>query len=291
MINPVTGKNFQPSWRIAEFLPEAMAFYQAVEARLGERFWHPHPVLRLAADPKNWEKIRGKLPADDVAPWVIGEVTPPDVRWVGAVEVRGGGRLDVRSFLDASRRFFGERGLYRVESVDFGSKSTACRIWCEGAAGLMLGRPAPHRCAKGEILTLKAEGWDDSRIRIGNRGWLIPLGDSVFKVGATYEWDELDECPTETGRSQVGDIARALMDDRFTVIAHEAGIRPILRRSEPLIGEIAGEWFFNGLGSKGSLYAPGVAHRLTDCLLDGSRPDPELDLQAFLDTLKCDGDS
>ena len=89
MINPVTGKNFQPSWRIAEFLPEAMAFYKSVEDRLGTKFWHPHPVLRLAADPKNWEKIRGKFSAEDVALWVIGEVPPPDDRWVGAVAVRG----------------------------------------------------------------------------------------------------------------------------------------------------------------------------------------------------------
>ena len=291
MINPVTGKNFQPSWRIAEFLPEAMAFYQSVETRLGARFWHPHPVLRLATDSKNWDKIRGKLSADDVAPWVIGEVAPPDDRWVGAVEVRGGGRLDVRAFLDASRAFFAERGSYRNAAVEFPAASSSRRIWCEGAAGLLLGRPAPHRCAKGEILTLRAAGWDETHIRIGNRGWLIPIGGGVFKVGATYEWDDLDELPTGNGRLAVESIARALMDECFEVIGHEAGIRPILRRSEPLIGEIGGEWFFNGLGSKGSLYAPGIASRLTACLLDGARPEPELDLGVFLESLKTHGES
>jgi glycine/D-amino acid oxidase-like deaminating enzyme len=291
MINPVTGKNFQPSWRIAEFLPEAMAFYGSIEARLGVKFWHPHPVLRLAADPKNWEKIRGKLSADDVAPWVVGEVTPPDDRWVGAVAVRGGGRLDVKAFLDASRDFFRASGHYSQAEVDFLTASSSRRVWCEGAAGLLLGRPAPHRCAKGEILTLRAEGWDETQIRIGNRGWLIPIGGGVFKVGATYEWDELDELPTEAGRAAVEAIAVSLMDERFEVIDHEAGIRPILRRSEPLIGEIEGEWFFNGLGSKGSLYAPGIARRLTACLLDGARPEPELDLGVFLESLKAHGES
>lgn len=291
MINPVTGKNFQPSWRIAEFLPEAMAFYESVEARLRTKFWHPHPVLRLAADPKNWEKIRGKLSAADVAPWVIGEVTPPDGRWVGAVAVRGGGRLDVKSFLDASRDFFQASGHYRQAEVDSLTASSSRRVWCEGAAGLLLGRPAPHRCAKGEILTLRAEGWDETRIRIGNRGWLTPIGDGMFKVGATYEWDELDELPTKAGRAAVESIAVSLMDGHFEVIGHDAGIRPILRRSEPLIGEVGGEWFFNGLGSKGSLYAPGIARRLTACLLDGADPEPELDLGLFLESLKTHGDS
>jgi len=291
MINPVTGKNFQPSWRIDEFLPEAIRFYQALESRLGVSFWHPLPILRLASDAKGWEKFRAKLSLPEVATWAAGEVSPPDDRWLGAVEIRGGGRLDVKGFLDASRRFFFERGLYRQATVDCSSASSSQRIWCEGADGLLLGRPAPHRCAKGEILTLRAEAWDESQIRIGNGGWLIPLGAGVFKVGATYEWNELDECPTLKGRARVEEIARSLMDGQFTVMAHEAGIRPIIRRSEPLIGQVDGEWHFNGLGSKGSLYAPGMARRLTDCLLDGTEPEPDLDLRVFLNSLKPHGDS
>ena len=30
LINPITGKNFEPSWRIAEFYPQAMAFYRSL---------------------------------------------------------------------------------------------------------------------------------------------------------------------------------------------------------------------------------------------------------------------
>ena len=138
---------------------------------------------------------------------------------------------------------------------------------------------------------MRAEAWNDSRIRIGSRGWLIPIGDGIFKVGATYEWDELDELPTKDGRAAVESIARALVNEQFEVIGHEAGIRPILRRSEPLIGEVEGEWFFNGLGSKGSLYAPGIARRLTACLLDGAEPEPELNLGLFLESLRTHGES
>ncbi|HEY9156184.1 MAG TPA: FAD-dependent oxidoreductase, partial [Opitutaceae bacterium] len=47
LINPVTGMRFEPSWRIDEFLPEAIAFYESLERTLGERFWHPLPVVRL----------------------------------------------------------------------------------------------------------------------------------------------------------------------------------------------------------------------------------------------------
>lgn len=286
MINPVTGKNFQPSWRIAEFLPEAVEFYQRLEQRLGGVFWHPLAVLRLASREADWEKIRGKLSDPEVARWVVDEVPPPEDRWVGAVEVKGGGRLDVRGFLDASRAWFAESGFYHQAEADPGSPEDRQGIWCEGAAGLIAGRPGQHRCAKGEILTLRAEGWEESRIRVGDGGWLIPLGGDLYKVGATYVWDVLDATPTEKGRRQVEDIAHRLAPGPFEVIGHDAGVRPILRRSQPLIGPLGDGWFFNGLGSKGSLYAPGVAQRLAEWMLDGTEPDPDLDLRQFLANVK-----
>ncbi len=280
MINPVTGKNFEPSWRIAEFLPDAMAFYHRVEERIGCKVWHPLPVLRLAGNDKEWQKMLAKLERPEVAPWVVGEVPAPD-GWAGAVEVRGGGRLDTRAFMDGSRRFFEELGCCQTGEVSTENFHPG-EIRCEGAAGLIVGHFGPSRCAKGEILTLRATGWDERAIRIGAGGWLVPLGEGIFKVGSTYEWDELDDLPTAKGRLRVEEIAARLGGDGFEVINHEAGVRPIMRRSEPLIGPVGnGAWMFNALGSKGSLYAPGMAARLADWLVDGIEPEPEVDFREF----------
>lgn len=277
MVNPITGKNFEPSWRIAEFLPEALAFYAEVEELICRQVWYPFPVLRLAGSDKEWRKIVSKLDSPDVAPWVAGEIAAP-CGWVGAVEVRGGGRLDTRAFLDGSREFFEKLGYYRMEEFH-----SAEAIRCDGAVGLMSGRYGPHRCAKGEILTIRAAGWDESRIRIGAGGWLVPQGGGLFKVGSTYEWNELDDLPTAAGRLRVEEIANRLGGEAFEVVAHEAGVRPILRRSQPLIGPLGdGSWMFNALGSKGSLYAPGMARRLAEWLIDGTAPEPEVDIRLFL---------
>lgn len=282
MVNPITGKNFEPSWRIAEFLPEALAFYGEVEKIIGLQVWYPFPVLRLASAEKEWRKIASKLELAEVTPWIIGEVPAP-AGWVGAVEVSGGGRLDTRAFLDGSRVFFETLGCFRVDDIsdrDFQRN----QIRCEGAAGLCAGRYGPHRCAKGEILTLRASGWDESRIRVGTGGWLVPQGGGVFRVGSTYEWNELDELPTANGRLRVEEIASRLGGEAFEVIGHDAGIRPILRRSQPLIGPmIGGGWMFNALGSKGSLYAPGMSRRLAEWLIDGTEPEPEVDIRVFLE--------
>lgn len=282
MVNPITGKNFEPSWRIAEFLPEALAFYGTVEGRIGRKLWYPFPVLRLAGSEKEWRKIVSKLEAPDVAPWVSGEVVAPD-GWAGAVEVRGGGRLDTRTFMEGSREFFEGEGCFLLGDVS-GEEIQPYEIRCEGAAGLLGGRYGPHRCAKGEILSLRAAGWDESHIRIGAGGWLVPQGGGVFRVGSTYEWNELDELPTAKGKLRVEEIAGRLGGEAFEVISHEAGVRPILRRSQPLIGPMTGGgWMFNALGSKGSLYAPGMARKLADWLLDGAEPEPEVDFRIFLE--------
>ena len=271
LINPVTGKNFEPTPRIAEFLPEALEFYQKIEERFSMPMWHPLPILRLAGDEREWLKMLAKRERPDVACWLVDEGAPRSMDgWLGAMELNGGGRIDTRSFLDTSREFFREHGIYQHEEITPDDSSP--HIWCDGSAGLILGRHGPHRCAKGEILTLRSAHWNPSHIRIGAGGWLVPLGNGLFKAGSTYEWDQLDESPTTEGREKVLSIARRLTGEGdIEVIAHEAGIRPILRRSEPSIGPLGdGDWMFNGLGSKGSLHAPGMARRLADLITAGT---------------------
>jgi glycine/D-amino acid oxidase-like deaminating enzyme len=266
LINPITGKNFEPSWRITDFYPRAIAFYRSLEEKFGLTLWHPLPVLRLASSEKEWAKISAKLDLTEVRPWV-GTARAIPKSFLGGVELVGGGWLDTQKFLQLSADHFRELGL----SVETGNP----RIRCEGAAGLIGGSMGAHRSAKGEILTVRAD-WPETHIRIGAGGWLVPIGGGCFRVGSTYDWDNLDEQATPAGCERITIIAAKLGGADFEVIAHVAGIRPILRRSQPLVGkDESGDWVFNGLGSKGTLYAPGMAAMLADWILDGVRPAPE----------------
>jgi glycine/D-amino acid oxidase-like deaminating enzyme len=114
----------------------------------------------------------------------------------------------------------------------------------------------------------------------------VPLGDDCYKVGATYDWDTLDANPTSPGRAFLESIARDIGGPEFRVVAHEAGIRPILRKSQPVIGPMAdGSVVFNGLGSKGALCAPLISNRLADWLIDGREIEEELSTQAYFANL------
>jgi len=268
LINPITGKNFNASWRLADFLPEAERFYGRVAEVLGRQLWFQLPVWRMVGE-KEWTKIGAKL--DEARDWI--ERVEEDVSgWRAAVVLRGGGRVATRAFCDGTREFFAE--------ARNDAEQDAQEVLCEGAAGLIAGRLGRHRCAKGEILTVRANAWKNDRIVIGGGGWLVPMGEGIFKAGSTYVWDRLDGQSTVEGRARVEEILRVLGGEDFEVIAHEAGVRPIVRKSQPVIGGLPdGRVVFNGLGSKGSLYAPGVSARLNAWLSDGVQIEADLDLR------------
>ena len=269
LINPVTGQNFSPSWRLGEFLPEAVDFYRRVGEVLGTRLWFPLPVWRMVGE-KEWKKVSGKLAG--ATEW-IERVVEDVPGWRAAVILKGGGRVATRDYCERTREFFAP--IRREAEQD------ELSVLCEGAAGLIAGRLGPHRCAKGEILTVRAE-WPEDRIAIGGGGWLVPLGQGIFKAGSTYVWDPLDGKPTTEGRKRIEEILGLLGGGAFEVIAHEAGIRPIVRKSQPVVGPLDdGRVVFNGLGSKGSLYAPGVAARLNGWLSGESDLEPGFDIACF----------
>ena len=273
LVNPVTGKNFEPSWRISEFLPEALDFFGEVEKELEMSFWTPLRVHRLVNE-KDWRKVEKKLELPEVAAWVDRVETDVD-GWKAVVVLNRGGRFDAPGFCAASRKYFSDR---RLPEPGEGRV-----VRCEGAAGLIDGRLGEHRCAKGEILTVRIPGQHEDRILVGAGGWLVPIGDGLFKAGATYEWDELDNRPTAGGRERVMEILHRLGAGNFEVVAHDAGVRPIVRRSMPLIGDLGdGSAVFNGLGSKGSLYAPGVARRLAEWLVEGVEIEDDLEVGRWL---------
>lgn len=281
LINPITGKHFEPSKNFPSALPAATSFYRKVAGAITENHWHPLRLVRLADQKAEWEKIQSKLQRPDVRPWIESIQSSPPAGWIGAVTLRGAARLDTRGFLDASRDYFLQRGFFsnRVWDPATTTHSATKTVLCDGAAGILTGRTGQHRCAKGEILTIRMKRPVD-HIRIGAGGWLVPVGPHEAKVGSTYEWNRLDNEPTEDGLEILLAKAGRLCDCTFDVIAHEAAIRPILRRSEPLIGLLdSGHWAFNGLGSKGSLHAPSTAAVLADCLLTGAEPPAEMNLR------------
>lgn len=287
LINPVTGKSWSMSWRYAEFFASAREFYREVEPLLGEVFFHELAVARLFGASER-PKVEARLDNCELEHREVA-LAPP-WRAEHAWEITGAARLDSPGFITASREFFRRHGRYRQATADaLGAVAgvTAARsVFCEGAVGLLGGMASclPSRCAKGEILTIAIPGLDETRLVVGNGGWLVPVGNGRYKAGAPYQWDAFDDVPSAAGRAWVERLLAGLLDLPFEVLEHVAGIRPIVRQSQPVIGPLAGRSsviVFNGLGSKGALYAPGTAAKLAAWLLDGAPIEEELALESL----------
>ena len=278
LVQAVTGKNCTVSWRYKEFVAEAEPFYREIETILHDQFWFPLEVLRLIF-PHEEKRMIGKLFSGESLAWVKGE--RHDHAWptAKAYILHGAARMDVPKFIRATRAFFDSHGL--IDSTDHAiAKTSDITVWCGGAAGLLRQQPIVwrQRCAKGEILTIRAHGWQQTRLVVG-RGWMVPIGDDCYKVGATYDWDSVATGTTKEARTYLEKLATELAAGDYEVIAHEAGIRPIVRKSQPVIGPLPDDprqVVFNGLGSKGSLCAPTVSRQLAEWLISGAMIDEDL---------------
>lgn len=299
LITTLAGKGMNPAWRQAEYLPRAIDYYQELEKRSGAQLFYPHPVLRLFSDEKERSKFERK--AESVAQWVAEKAPIIDQQQLrsnfGGFEMQHGGRLDTLAYLKVVRELIEKSAHYReldfserdVEFTELGVcwKDVRAKqlILCQGFEGLKAGwfSYLPHRSAKGEMLTVKVDGLDASRI-LSRNGWMVPLGDGLWRAGATYDWQPLDVEPSETGRKSVETKVADFTALPFSVEAHEVGVRPIIQRSQPVIGmhrEVPQLGFFNGLGSKGVITSPCVAEHFADYLCGDKELDPELALARF----------
>ncbi len=94
---------------------------------------------------------------------------------------------------------------------------------------------------------------------------MVSIGEGLFKVGATYEWNDLSEKPSEKGRQFLIEKLNELLDTEYEIVNHITGIRPTTKDRRAIVGEHPehkGMYILNGLGTKGVMQAPYLAKEL-----------------------------
>ena len=280
LMTPITGKRLTKSWRHDDFFPVAAAFYRAVEAETGQRFFFPRPIVRIfqtAKESATFEKHRSEFGG------LVREPSPPlNPRWFHAppvgFEMPTAAQLDVPAYLDASRTAFEKRGQFLVADVSpddlqltpagvslprFGLHAKHL-VYCQGLAATQnpLTCGLPFRAAKGEILTVRIPDYDE--VRVLNTGhWLAPQSPGLWRFGATYSWHDFTNATTVEARTELKAALRKLLACPFEIVGQQAAVRPIIAGQRPVLGFLNGSpvGVFNGLGSKGSLMAPFFAEQ------------------------------
>ena len=283
IVNPVTGPKLTKTWRLEQLWPAALNFYTMIGEKTGRKVFRQMPLIRLFSSPgqaRQWEK---RLSTSGYAECLAGDAPEPgkDLKaQYGAVTFDNSGYLDIPEFIRLTKEMLGDnwkRGELR-EVQDQG-----ITLFCEGISGSTnpLFEWVPFKPAKGEILTLAIPGLDQQRIVNCGGVWLLPVGDNTFRCGATYDWGCSDPKPTAEGRKLIEQRLGRFLELPYEVIDHQAGIRPVVRKSRLLCGMHPSRnriGFFNGLGSKGVLNAPFFAGNFADFLCGTASIDPEVDL-------------
>ncbi|MFI4849950.1 MAG: NAD(P)/FAD-dependent oxidoreductase [Gimesia chilikensis] len=304
LITPITGLRLVVSWRLEEFLPFAVRFYREIEALTGSRFLELNPMLRLFASEQEQEQYQQRsqthFPELVSIPEPLANESEFDLSQ-GGFEMQSGGKLDVPTYLEASREWFQKQNCFLKADIDpqqdlaweadqvqinrLGVSADKI-IFCQGiqARHNPWFEKVPFEGVKGEILTLKIPGLTERRVV--NRGvWLAHWQDDLYRAGSTYDREHLDCEPTAAGREEIMQRLSEFLKVPFEVVEHRAAVRPVIRGRLPVLGlhpENSCVGFFNGFASKGSLQTPWMAAHFADVLEDKATPEKQLDLSRKL---------
>jgi glycine/D-amino acid oxidase-like deaminating enzyme len=270
IFNPVTGRKLEQTWLADELFSYLFDFYPRLEATLGASFFHPMPLFRPFANEemKSWLLERKDEIHHDYLCWEPEGVWVKKAGWVNVVEL-----------LRVSRIFFDAKGLLKM-----GVFSESSGISCEGFHGQKnpLWSVLPFLPAKGEIMEIRSLEPLEDHI-LNKNGFLLPLGNQQFKVGATYSWKEFSAETTGEAGEELQTKLKTLGVNQLEVLKQKAGVRPATQDRRPFVGfhptQDAG--IFNGFGSKGVSLAPYFAKQWTDEIFGKSSVHSEASIRRF----------
>ncbi len=274
LINPITGQRIVKGWRVDTLLPLARETYRAIENELGESLWREMRVRRLYVNENERRVMAEKQARGELADYA--GANDGDGFWI-----EGAARVDVARLIEAMRERWLDAGRLWEERVDFAQALDEHElvIDCTGAGGGPFGF-VPWQFSKGECLTLAIDGL--ARDVVVNRGhWLFPTTAGAAKVGATHVPARRDTVLTIEARVALEASTTAMSAQPFTVSGQDAGVRVYLPDKKPAAGrhpENARLGVLNGLGGKGTLFAPALARQWISHLVDGIAFDGEVDV-------------
>ena len=286
IINPITGQRLNRPGLIAELLQDVFSTYPLIERLLGAPLFSKRNVLRLFTDGAEYRRWEVKRQLPEYQRYLSPEhpEIPANLASThGGFEITVAGQLDIRQLITRFRSRLKAEGrlLEAPFRYDLLRISSAAVDWCDIRAqhvifceGYRMGENPYFNAirlnpAKGEVLTLEAPGFCDSRI-IQCGKWIFRSLSGQILAGTTYSWDRLDETPTSEAKNQIRKGILSFCSFDFEVKDHRAGVRAVTKAdNRPIVG-VHPKWprlaILNGFGSKGALQVPFSARQLLENL-------------------------
>ncbi|NOU61379.1 NAD(P)/FAD-dependent oxidoreductase [Marinifilum caeruleilacunae] len=302
LFNPLVFKRLTKSWMVDDCLPVMFETYRELEELLGHQFVYEKDILKPLSEKESemWLERREQANFTDyISDIGINNVAKGLKGFQHYGKVTQSGYVDLPKMLRKLRKFFKKEGLiidsyFNYKDLGFIDNQISWHgvmaetiVFCEGFRAI----DNPYfgdlgfKPTKGELIEIECKELQEEYI-LNKNLFVMPVGNHRFKVGATYDWNHLDEETTEDAKQDLLSRLENLIDLPYKVINQWAGVRPTVSDRRPILGihplheHIA---IFNGLGTKGVMLAPYFAREMARFLSVNDYPlSKEIDIRRFL---------
>ncbi|WP_147678653.1 NAD(P)/FAD-dependent oxidoreductase [Algibacter pacificus] len=301
LYNPVVLKRFTSVWKSEEQLNLALPLYKNIEKELGVKLDYKIPVYRKFAsleEQNDWFSASDK---PRLSAYLSTKLVKNDNAAINASfgfgEVLTTGRIDVKVLIETYKaHLFNSEILFKttfdyelllthVNGVTYNSIKAKHIVFAEGFG--VVKNPffsdLPMVPTKGELLTIHAPNLNMNFV-LKAGVFLIPLGDHLYTVGATYDWSDTTHEITDKARINLLEKLKKVINCNFEVVNQVAGIRPTVKDRRPLVGKHntqANMYVLNGLGTRGVMIGPYVAKALFEYIELETPLEPEINIDRF----------
>jgi glycine/D-amino acid oxidase-like deaminating enzyme len=302
ILNPVALKRYNLAWNSAKFMPEAIDFYTQFNTDYSESFFEAIPVYKLFTsieDQNNWTVASDQSALESFINPTIQEVSASVSSIFKQGQVLQSHLLHLKRLLAIEKNKLNRRGHFKSESfsyadlkvnedhVSYCGNCYSKVIFCEGYG--VHSNPffnwLPLYGNKGEYLIFESKGLKSNSNILKSSYFIIPLGNDMYKYGATYSRDELNDIPTSEGKKDLVEKLSKLIQCDFKILDQIAGVRPTVRDRIPVLGKhpkYKHLHILNGFGSRGVMCAPTLSRELMEHIYKGKSIGKETDVNRFL---------
>ena len=257
-------------------------FYPLIEKRIDKKIYFELPTLRKLSSIEEQNNFITVSDRPLFQSFLSSEIVFRKYKSVespfGFGQMKQTGYVDCELLITSYRKYLEDNGMLQKETFDYsllkeeedflmykGLKAKKI-VFCEGFG--MNTNPYfsdfPLDGVKGELLLIKAKNLDLDIILKANL-FILPVGNDLYRVGATYDWEDKTNIPTEKAKKELLSELKEIITCDFEVIEHLAGIRPTVKDRKPLVGRhhsYINIYLLNGLGTRGVMLAPYLSQKL-----------------------------
>lgn len=308
IINSVVIKRLTKSWRADEFNNYLKQFYPKWENDLKSKFFLKTKTFKLISSKEEegfWisRRIENKM-QEYLSEEFHSNKIPSSFKCMKTAEIYQTYFLDFNILLNKFKKrlindnllfnedFDHSKIKFNEDSVSYKNLKAKCIIFCEGVHSVK--NPyfnwLPFSLNKGEILTIKSSEIKLEQV-INKKIFILPIGNDLYKIGSSYEWDNLDNQPTEEKKKEILENFEQMCPVKYEVVEHVAGIRPASRDRRPFLGqhpENKNLYIFNGMGAKAALMAPLLAKELLEFIEENKTLNKESSIERYEKLYKID---